>query len=123
MNLAYAHFSPDGRLIALRDLNDRSRIRIWDTRLQKFIPQLPIEKIEALVASEFEIVVNNGGDDGFFSPDGSLFVSVLERRRTVRVWDVETGQVVGTPLVSRPTVQGGATAARASQRPPLGLER
>ncbi|GHO64062.1 hypothetical protein KSC_029540 [Ktedonobacter sp. SOSP1-52] len=70
-------FSPDGTLLAAGDLNF---ISIWDVATRKSIRFMPAHK------GRFSRLI--------FSPSGRVLVSIGDRKRTIRWWDVETGREI-----------------------------
>jgi len=79
--LIWAAFSPDGKRIATSA--EDKRIRIWDTAT-------------CAAVSEWEYVTYIAS--GQFSPDGSRLLTWTMDDMTARVWDVQSGQPLGTPL-------------------------
>lgn len=70
-------FSPDGKLLAAGDL---SFIGVWDVVTRKSLRFLPAHK------GRLSRII--------FSPSGRVLVSIGDRQRTIRWWDVESGREI-----------------------------
>ncbi|WP_374228912.1 WD40 repeat domain-containing protein [Ktedonobacter sp. SOSP1-52] len=70
-------FRPDGKLLASGDLHG---ITIWDIATRTKIRQFPVH------TGRFARLT--------FSPSGRMLISMGDRKRTVRWWNVEKGQEI-----------------------------
>src|SRR5262249_30518896 len=85
----------DGRTLAvgLAEHDKQAGVELWDLRTWKSLRQLVGHKKGIAAVA--------------FSPDGKKLASASEDG-TVRLWDVETGQVIGAPMVHPGPVRGVA---------------
>jgi WD40 repeat protein/class 3 adenylate cyclase/energy-coupling factor transporter ATP-binding protein EcfA2 len=85
--LSGAAFSPDGRTIATGSQD--GRVRLWDVRTRK-------QRGDPLVGHE------NSVRSLAYSPDGSILASAGEDGTGIMLWDVASGDRIGTPLLAHP---------------------
>ena len=123
-----AALSPDGKTLAIADMDSRRPVCLWDVTTGKFARELDLRMTSVTAAAERSHPVSMGGLVGrrrligyvssgnglAFSPDGRFLVTWSEdpfasgEADHLAVWDAKTGQVVRPLLSGR---QGGAGSA------------
>jgi WD40 repeat protein/tRNA A-37 threonylcarbamoyl transferase component Bud32 len=92
-------FAPDGRTLAIA-VGD-GRVALWDvsrrTRLRELRDPGAVPGASALAVVRY-------------SPDGSIIVAGAKEANHVTLWNVETGRVLGRPIITHPADLGGAHA-------------
>jgi RNA polymerase sigma factor (sigma-70 family) len=125
-----AALSPDGKTLAIADLDSDLPVTLWDVATGKAGHQLDVrlssvhaaadaaDPVDYLGAGRRLIGYLSSGNGLAFSPDGRLLVTWSENpfgdnRDTdrVAVWDVATGRAVRTLLTDRPLGAGSAAFA------------
>ena len=86
-------FSPDGSMIVSGSFD--GKIKLWDVELGKAIATL--EGSEVSLPRDRRLLTNLEGGAVSFSPDGDELTFVSgSYDGTLRLWDVETGQIIAT---------------------------
>ena len=111
-------FSPDGNRIASGSLD--GTIRVWDAHTGRSIGQPLVGHTSPVLTGPSGMVLFHGPTgmvtSVVFSPDGRRIVSG-GADNTVRLWDVDTGQAVGQPLVRQPNAGLGSAVSSVTISP------
>ena len=111
-------FSPDGNRIASGSLD--GTIRVWDAHTGRSIGQPLVGHTSPVLTGPSGMVLFHGPTgmvtSVVFSPDGRRIVSG-GADNTVRLWDVDTRQAVGQPLVRQPNAGLGSAVSSVTISP------